>query len=145
MCNHCNGTWISKSTVFIKMHVHLNMLKETSIWNHWITKYVLLFFPNFKQNAAIFPNSKGPWPQSVPKTGVRALSCFVFLETYLRVNGSNTARYRAECREPVQQTREGPTHARLRGGGECLLPSVSIGQCRSSWSHTWWKLRFNTH
>ena len=45
----------------LKMHVHLNMLKETSIW---ITKYVLLFFPNFKQNAAIFPISKGPWPQS---------------------------------------------------------------------------------
>ena len=43
------------------MHVHLNMWKETSIW---ITKYVFLFFPNFKQNAAIFPNSKGPWPQS---------------------------------------------------------------------------------
>ena len=24
------------------------------------TKYVLLFFPNSKQNAAIFPNAKGP-------------------------------------------------------------------------------------
>ena len=36
------------------------MLKETSIC---ITKYVLLFFRNSKQNAAIFPNAKGPWPQ----------------------------------------------------------------------------------
>ena len=58
--------WISKSTVFIKMHVHLNMLKETSIWK---TKDVLLFFPNFKQNAAIFPIPRAP----VPNRGVRAL------------------------------------------------------------------------
>ena len=33
-----------------------------------------------------------------------------------------------ECRKPVQQTREGPSHARLRCGGERFLPSVSIGQ-----------------
>ena len=46
------------------MHVHLNLLKETSTR---ITKYVLLFFPNFKQNVAIFPNSKGPLPS--PKKG----------------------------------------------------------------------------
>ena len=41
-------------------------LKETSIW---ITKYVFAFFPNFKENTAIFPNSKGPGPQS--QKGVR--------------------------------------------------------------------------
>ena len=44
----------------MKIRVHLDMLKEMSIW---ITKYVFLFFPNFKQNAAIFPNSKGPSPK----------------------------------------------------------------------------------
>ena len=40
------------------------MLKETSTR---VKKYVLLFFPNSKQNAAIFPNSKGPGPS--PKKG----------------------------------------------------------------------------
>ena len=27
-------------------------------------KICLIFFPNFKENTAIFPNSKGPRPQS---------------------------------------------------------------------------------
>ena len=40
--------------------IHDVQLKERSIW---ITNYVL-FFPNFKENTAIFPNSKGPGPQS---------------------------------------------------------------------------------
>ena len=64
--------WISKSTLYIKIHAHLNILKETSIC---ITKYVLLFFPNYKQNAAIFPNSKGP----SPKKGVLELCNKIFM------------------------------------------------------------------
>ena len=45
---------------------------DTSIW---MKKYVLFFFfPNFKENTAIFPNSKGPGPWApVSKRGVRAL------------------------------------------------------------------------
>ena len=41
-------------------------------------KKMSLFIPNFKQNAAIFPNRKGPWPQSQKlKRDVRALKTTV--------------------------------------------------------------------
>ena len=64
------------------VHVHFNILKETNIW---ITKYVLLFFPNSNQMQLFFTIQR----VSVPQMGMRALTYVLKMPVMVIIHTGN--------------------------------------------------------
>ena len=85
-----NRTWISISTVCLKKHVHLNMLKDSCIMDNKMSCY---FFQILSKTPLFFPIPRAPGPS--PKRGCES-PAVIFVYSKIKVSIQNKREFHSK-------------------------------------------------